>query len=284
MLSLNSSRSLLPTLAIGGLLGSVALAAMGTYPSLLIGADNNSSENTFLQAVDPALTGGGRDQTLKFGDILVGTASEDLLLGRLGVDLLLGGQSADVLVGGTEHFNPENRDRAFGGAGNDAFLWSPGDGSDFFNGGPGLDVVALGLMGEINDAGDLVFQVTTDQQAGDVFINPATGLPQLDVTNSPGFCEVIDDSTSVDSAAELDAIGIDRLVRFFIRGAADSFAAGTQSDDNGLRVTLHLVDVEYLVCASRDGGQIEAFDMTTQPPTQIRLSQVPVASIGSIVQ
>lgn len=284
MLLQNSSRSLLPTLALGGLLGSVALAAMGTYPSLLLGADNNSSQNTFLQAVDPALTGGGRDQTLQFGDILLGTDSEDLILGRLGVDLLLGGQSDDVLVGGTEHFNPANRDRAFGGAGNDVFLWAPGDGSDFFNGGPGLDVVALGLMGEINDAGDLVFQVSTDQQAGDVFINPATGLPQLDATNSPGFCEVIDDSTSVDSAAELDAIGIDRLVRFFIRGAADSFEAGLQSDDNGLRVTLHLVDVEYLVCTSRDGGQIEAFDMTTQPPTQIRLGQVPVAAIGSIVQ
>ncbi len=284
MLLQNSSRLFLPTLALGGLLGSVALASMGAFPGLLLGADNNSSQNTFLQAVDPALTGGGRDQTLMFGDILVGTTSEDLIMGRLGVDLLIGGQSDDVLVGGTEHFNPENRDRAFGGAGNDVFLWAPGDGSDFFDGGPGLDVVALGLIGEINDAGDLVFQVTTDQQAGDVFIDPATGLPQMDVVNSPGFCEVIDDSTSVDSAAELDAIGIDRLVRFFIRGAADSFAAGTQSDDNGLRVTLHLVDVEYLVCTSRDGGQIEAFDMTTQPPTQIRLGQVPVAAIGPIVQ
>ncbi len=287
MLFKNSSRptrTALTLLTVGLIGSSTAFAAVGGLFNVLVGADNNSAENPFLQPVDPALSGGGRDQTLKFGDILIGSGRQDLVLGGLGVDLLLGGQQDDVLVGGTEHFNPENRDRAFGGSGNDAFLWSPGDGSDYFNGGPGQDVVAFGLLGEINAEGELVFQVTNDQKAGDVYINPATGLPLMDMVNSPGFCEVVDGSTSSDAATELNALGLDRLVRFFIRGVADSFEAGTQTEDNGLRVTLHLVDVEFLVCTNRDGGQIEAFDLTTQPPTQIRLSDVPVDAISAIVQ
>ncbi|MCP5116410.1 MAG: hypothetical protein GY953_36735 [bacterium] len=101
-----------------------------------IGADNNSVNNPFVQPPDPALSGGGRDQTMQFGDVLTGTSLTDLLIGRLGVDLLFGRSGADVIVGGTEHFNPQNRDRAFGGPGQDAFRWSPGDGSDRFDGSP----------------------------------------------------------------------------------------------------------------------------------------------------
>ena len=37
--------------------------------SVAIGADNNSTANTFLQPIDPALSGNGRNQTLDFGDV-----------------------------------------------------------------------------------------------------------------------------------------------------------------------------------------------------------------------
>ena len=272
-------------LATAGLAGS-ALALVGPgFPNLSIGADNNNADNPFIQpGPDPALSGGGRDQSLKFGDVLFGTNGNNILQGRLGTDVLVGGSNDDVLIGGTEHFFPENRDRAFGGEGNDLFLWSPGDGSDFFDGGPGLDAVALGLMGEINDQGELVFQVTPDQQAGDVYFDPATGLPSMDVTNSPGFCEVIDAYDGREAAANLEALGLDNLTRFFIRGVADAFEAGQQTEDNGLRVTLHLVDVEYVICATREGGQIEVFDLTGPIPTKIRVGQVPIAAVAAIVQ
>ncbi|MEM7309942.1 MAG: hypothetical protein AAF682_24925 [Planctomycetota bacterium] len=259
-------------------------AASLLLPNLIIGQDNNSGENTFLQPEDPALSGGGRDQTLKFGDMLFGTNSDDVIQGRLGTDVIVGSEGNDVLIGGTEHFNSENRDRAFGGPGYDAFLWSPGDGSDFFDGGEDLDVVVLGLMGELDDQGQLFFGVTNDEAAGDVVFDPATGLPSMDLVNSPGFCEVVDPSSSADAATELADLGLDRLVKFFIRGVADSFAAGEQTEDNGLRVTLHLKDVEFLVCTSREGGVVEAFDLRTTPPTQIRPSRVPVPAIADILK
>ena len=67
-------------------------------------------------------------------------------------------------------------------------------------------------------------------------------------------------------------LGIDHLVRFFIRGRAESFADGVQSEDNGLRVTLHLRDVEFLACTNRNGGEIEVLDLTTSPPVPVPLS------------
>ena len=112
-----------------------------------IGADNNSIENPLVQPQDPALSGGGRDQTLQFGDVIFGSRRDDLQIGGLGTDILAGGRGDDVIIGGIEHFNPLNRDRAFGGLGNDIFIWKPGDGSDLWNGGPGLDVVVFGLIG-----------------------------------------------------------------------------------------------------------------------------------------
>ena len=108
-----------------------------------------------------------------------------------------------------------------------------------------------------------------DQKTAKVAIYPKTNLPLVDVTNSPGFCEVIDRSTSHQAAKELGKLGLDHLVRFSLRGVRDAFEAGAQKEDNGLRVTLHLKDVEVLVCTNRDGGQIEVVDLTSKPPRLI---------------
>lgn len=233
-----------------------------------VGADNNSIENTFIQPQDAALSGGNRDQTMQFGDVLFGTYRDDLLIGGLGTDILAGGHGNDVILGGVEHFNPSNRDRAFGSNGHDIFIWKPGDGSDLWDGGRGHDVVILGLVGEVVD-GETIFAVNKDKKTGKIAIDPRTSLPQVDVTNSPGFCEVIDASSSHDAKDELAALGLDHLVRFSIRGIANAFERGDQNKDNGLRVTLHLKDVETLVCTSRDGGQIEVVDLTSTPPRLI---------------
>ncbi len=257
-------------------------AAISTYAphalaapihSIILGADNNSAENAFVQPQDPALAGGDRDQSLQFGDLLIGTLQDDLIIGGLGIDGIVGNWGDDVMLGGIEHFNPHNRDRALGGYGYDVFIWKPGDGSDQFWGGPEQDAVVFGVVGEIEND-ELVFKVSNDQQAGVVGLDAATNLPFVDVTNSPGFCEVIDHSTSAEAKAELDALGLDHLVRFFIRGVADAFEAGEQNTDNGLRVTLHLKDVETVVCTQRFGGQIEVLDLTVTPPQSIDLENL----------
>lgn len=247
---------------------ATSTSAMARRVITQVGADNNSVENPFIQPEDPALSGGGRDQSMQFGDVMFGTEYDDLLIGGLGTDILATGYGNDVILGGTEHFNPSNRDRAFGGFGHDIFIWKPGDGSDFWHGGPGLDVVIFGVVGEVVD-GETVFAVSKDKKAGEVAIDPATSLPRVDVTNSPGFCEIIDASSSPEARDELAALNLDHLVRFLIRGVANSFEDGTQDKDNGLRVTLHLKDVETLICTSRDGGEIEVIDLTSTPPRLI---------------
>lgn len=258
------------TVALGVTLAATALALSG-LPTLLVGTDLNTTANTLVQPQDPALAGGGIDQSLRSGDVLhgdQGPSLDDVLIGRIGVDVLLGGVGDDVLVGGTEHGNPENRDRAFGGPGNDVFLWAPGDGSDFFDGGDGIDTVALGLIGEV-EGGQLVFRASGDQLPGDIHIEPATGRPLMSVTTTNGFCEIIDGSSSATAAAELAALDLTHLLRFFVRSVNQSFQAGTQTTDNGLRVTIHMRNVEVVVCASPAGGAIEAWNITVSPPVQI---------------
>lgn len=203
----------------------------------------------------------------------MGRVVDDLIIGRLGTDVVSGGRGDDVLIGGIEHFNPLNRDRAFGGRGNDIFVWKPGDGSDLFRGGSGNDVVIFGITGELND-GQVEFNVVNDQQAGDVAINRRTGLPVVDVTNSPGFCTVIDALTSPDAAQQLSALDLDTLVQFKIRAIADDFDNGVQAEDNGLRVTLHLKDVEYVVCTNRNGGEVEVLDIRSSPARLVSIDDI----------
>ena len=190
-------------------------------------------------------------------------------------DLLLGGSSFDYVIGGLEHFNPNNRDKAFMGAGDDCFLWKPGDGSDIVDGGPGEDTVMFGLVAEDDGSGNPVFGVSNDQMAGNLFFD-FFGFPAIDVSNSPGFCNIIDSSTSPTAAQELAALGVSHLAQFIIRSINQDFVNGVQNTDNGLRVTLQLRDIEYLVCTSPNGGATEAFDLSTTPPTPIPTSALPL--------
>jgi hypothetical protein len=217
-----------------------------------IGADNNNIDNPFVQPEDPAQSGGGRDQSLQNGDSLVGTRRADVQIGLLGIDVLQGRRGRDVQIGGPDP-TPPNNDRAFGGPGADVFLWQPGDGSDLFDGGPRVDAIVFG-------------NITIDEATGLPFLYSDSGLPEIDATNVAGFCEVVD-GADPDDAAALEDLGLDHLVRFFARAEADD---GDADGDNGLRVTLHLVDVEYAVCGPRDaGGPIEVFDLRVSPPVLI---------------
>ncbi|MDX5298369.1 MAG: hypothetical protein LPK85_05400, partial [Gammaproteobacteria bacterium] len=119
---------------------------------ILIGSDLNSAngaraEINALYAGNRGSNGGG-DQSLQLGDVQYGGDDDDVIIGGLGIDVQFGGAGNDVLIGGTEDFNPFNRDIAFGEAGDDVFIWAPGDGNDFFDGGAGIDVLMIGLIGE----------------------------------------------------------------------------------------------------------------------------------------
>ncbi|GJL57011.1 MAG: hypothetical protein NPIRA02_41430 [Nitrospirales bacterium] len=241
--------------------------------------DLNNKTNPTVQPQDPALSGDDRDQTLRSGDILRGTHKDDLIIGKLGPDILVGNYGNDVMIGGTEDFSPFNQDRAFGGHGRDIFMWAPGDGSDQFEGGKGADAVMFGLIGEIGDDQNITFAVdlpgTPDTGDSDpIFLSPKTNLPLMNASGSPGFCEIIDGSNADGGQAALDALNVDHLVKFFIRAAADTFESGAQNTDNGLRVTLHLKDVEVVVCTNREGGLIQAYDLTHVPAQPIDVDDI----------
>ncbi|MGH1359139.1 MAG: hypothetical protein ACRBC3_10280 [Burkholderiaceae bacterium] len=262
----------------------ISAPVVGTDQNALFGVEENI--RAFLSA-NRGSNGGG-DQSLQAGDSLVGTESADLLIGALGIDVLLGNGGPDILIGGTEDFNPFNRDRAFGGSGDDTFLWAPGDGNDLFDGGEGLDVLILGLVGEQRDAngsevGAPFFNVNPpgpgSQDFDGIYINPSSGLPTIDVAGGPGFCEVVDGSGSDAEQAELTALGLDHLVRFTLRGPA----ADTSNPDTGLRIAVHLLNTEYLVCGSQVAGGISVLDLRTSPPTAIDISQIP-AQASSLVR
>lgn len=132
---------------------------------VVVGSDLNSSkgENSAINALYSGNRGskGGGDQSLQFGDVVYGSSSDDVLIGGLGIDILFGKQGNDIILGGTEDFNPLNRDRAFGGAGDDIFIWAPGDGNDFFDSGEGTDVIVFDYIGN-NKAID---RILTDEKA-----------------------------------------------------------------------------------------------------------------------
>jgi len=273
--------------ALSGFLitAGMSMSAFAEISYTNIGSDQHAtfgvSDNikSFLSA-NRGSNGGG-DQSMQAGDALGGTGNDDLLIGALGIDLLMGFGGNDVLIGGTEDFNPFNRDRAFGGNGHDVFVWAPGDGNDFFNGGTGNDVLMLGLIGEQRNAensevGAPFFAVSPPTASGSqdfdgIYISPSSGLPIVDVAGGPGFCEVVDGYTNAAEKAELDALGLDHLVRFTLRGPA----ADQANPDTGLRIAVHLTNTEFLVCGGQSAGEIVALDLTTSPPTPIDVSELP---------
>jgi len=259
-----------------------------------IGTDLNSKTNALL-AENPTGPGGSSNQSLRAGDVLQGDEKDDILIGGLGVDILVGAAGDDILIGGTEDFNSsvdgdakgaDNRDRAFGQDGDDLFVWTPGDGSDFFDGGDGIDVVVFGILGELEDEngetdGAPFFKVNpsgTGSQDFDGIYLDAYNRPQIQVSNTPGFCSLVSAQNYVD---EFELLDIDQIVRFSLRGIANTFDAGDRSDDDGLRVSVTLKNTEFVVCTQRDFdaenglANIEVLDIRSGVPVLADLSDLP---------
>ena len=272
-------------------------AEQNTTFTLIQGNDNNSKASALL-SLNPGGPGGSPNQSLRAGDVLTAAAgTNSVLIGGLGVDILLGDSANDILIGGTEDFNSsvdgddkgaDNRDRAFGKAGDDVFIWAPGDGSDFFDGGEGIDVLVFGVLGENQDSdgsteGAPFFNVNPPSQDGSqdfdgIFLNE-NNLPIVNVSTSPGFCSVL---AAADNPEAFSFLNIDHIVRFSLRSIVNDFDTGVRTDDDGLRVAVSAKNVEFLVCTGRETG-IEVLDLTTSPATVADLSNLP-EHIAAIIQ
>ena len=87
--------------------------------------------NLFGGAGNDTLTGGSG------GDMLFGQGDNDILLGKGGFDFLFGGIGNDTLTGG------DADDQVFGEGGDDRFIWNPGDDTDLYEGGAGIDTTEV---------------------------------------------------------------------------------------------------------------------------------------------
>lgn len=223
--------------AIAGLVqpSQAALVVGGDFPSILFGRDD---DNTGNPAIQPA--GVVANQSLNNTDVLVSGSGNDVLVGLLGSDVMSSGAGNDILIGGPEQGTTPNSDIIFGGDGDDINIWAPGDGSDFFIGGPGRDAMVFGVI---------------DKDAGNRPISggPAPGfahIPRANVTGQGGFCTI--------ERVSDPGLGYEFLAKFFVRATGN------------LAVTVRLNEVEQMFCTSQAGGQITYADLT-QPTPQLQI-------------
>jgi hypothetical protein len=222
---------------------------VGTNQSdLLIGADDDNLSNPIVQ---PA---GATNQSLSDTDVIDGRAGNDVLIGLLGNDVMRGGAGDDVLVGGTEQFTQPNSDVMYGDDGDDVAIWRPGDGSDAFIGGRGVDAL---VMAAIDRDGNVprITPVTGRYEE--------TGLPTADASGQPGFCTLED--------VRGEKLGYDFLVRFFLKATG------------ALAVTVRVADVEQVFCTSRTAAAITFADLRDASPAFVEVSQEEVRDLNDTV-
>jgi hypothetical protein len=261
--------ALIALLAIGA--AGTAVAALqdqsrAKKPRVVIGRDDDNPDNGTIQS-----PGTGANQSLRKGDQILGGRAADTLIGRLGPDTLIGNAGYDVMVGGTERgsdiaeFPPF--DVAFGNAGDDAFLWAPGDGSDAFDGAesrrvikkkvrrkgkvrikrilkPDNDVLIIGTMPVVADGSRPQLFQTKFGRLPRIFASNR-GLP-ADIGDGnapvPVFCEVVRAPVG---------LGYQYLVRVFVESSGN------------LAVTIRTKSVERVLCKTQ--GQ-DGISLTTLGP------------------
>jgi hypothetical protein len=140
----------------------------------------------------------------------------------------------------------------FGGQGDDVSLWAPGDGSEAFIGGQGLDALVFGV---------------TDRNAGvPVLSSPVDGfpfgVPTANVSGQGGFCTV--------EAAPANS-GYEFLVKFFARATGN------------LAVTVRTREVEQVFCTSVAGGAITFADLTQGAPDFVIVAPDQVQALNPLV-
>lgn len=231
--------------------GEGAGACGGGANDVLIGADNDNTDNPLVQP-----PGAPVNQSLNNTDILLGGLGCDVLIGLLGSDVINGGPNNDVIIGGTEQGTPPNSDIMFGESGNDISIWAGGDGSEAFLGGSGQrDALIFAVIDRDGNNVPILSPVTG--------IHEETGLPTADSSNAPGFC-TLEDVSNTD-------LGYDFLVRFFVRATG------------GLAVTVRVAEVEQVFCSSTAGGAITFADLTQAAPQFVEVSLDRVRQVNRTV-
>ena len=172
--------------ALGLVLGrayptQAALVDGGGGPQLVIGRDDDTMANAAIQA------GAVANQSLERTDILVGGPGNDVIFGLNGDDVIDGGPGLDIILGGPDP-GPPNSDIMFGGPASDVNLWAPGDGSEAFIGGQGLDAIVFGATDR---------DAVPDPETGvrlPTLLSGVPGFPQgiptADVSGLPQHCTV----------------------------------------------------------------------------------------------
>lgn len=120
------------------------------------GADSISTgadmDKIFAQGGDDTIISGGGNDEVHAGsgnDIVNAGNGNDKVFGEAGNDYINGGNGSDELHGGAGNDTIDGgggdqaADKAFGGDGDDMFIWAPGDGNDEFHGGQGQDTLRL---------------------------------------------------------------------------------------------------------------------------------------------
>jgi hypothetical protein len=228
----------------------------GKGPQLLIGRDDDKTENIAIQA------GAATNQSLDRTDVIEGGQGNDVIFGLNGDDVIDGGQGQDIILGGPDGGaapgGPPNSDIMFGGQGDDVNLWAPGDGSEAFIGGPGLDALVFGATDR---------EAVPDPQTGvrlPTLLSGVEGFPQgiptADVSGLPQHCSV----------ERSPSPAYDYLVRFL--GPAGNII-----------VTVRVKGVEQFFCPSQLGGGIAFADLTLASPTFVDVSQNEVETLNPLV-
>jgi len=137
-------------------------------------------------------------------------------------------------------------------------LWAPGDGSEPFIGGPGLDALVFGATDReaVPDPATVV-RLPTLLFAVEGF---PQGIPTADVSGLPQHCTVEPSSLP----------GYDYLVRF--HGAVGNII-----------VTMRVSQVEQVFCPSKEGAGIAFADLTSPSPAFVDVSHDGVESLNPLV-
>jgi hypothetical protein len=233
-----------------------ALIEGGKGPQLLIGRDDDNTNNAEIQA------GAAANQSLNRTDIIEGGPGNDVIFGLNGNDVIDGGPGLDIILGGPDGGpapgGPPNSDIMFGGPGNDVNLWAPGDGSEAFIGGPGLDAIVFGAT-DVEAVPDPETGVRLPTLLFGVEGFPQ-GIPTANVSGLPQHCTV----------ERSPSPGYDYLVRF--RGPAGNII-----------VTVRVKEVEQVFCSSEGGTGIAFADLTLPAPAFVDVSQQQVETLNPLV-
>jgi Ca2+-binding RTX toxin-like protein len=159
------------------------------------------------------------------GLTLDGDAGDDALAGSAGSDVILGGDGSDSIIGN------QGADHASMGAGDDTFVWNPGDGSDIiegqdgndtmlFNGSDGAEKFSLAAVGHrlrfTRDVGNITMDTDGIERvklnalggADSVTENDLTGTAVRRVAIDLGSGDDATDSVVVDGTASNDRITV----------------------------------------------------------------------------